>query len=114
MSDKNRLVSESIEAWPPVWTFTGEHHPLSDGKGWVRPYMIDQPMPRAWDTDENASAMLLERMPMYVTMKHFQGGWQIWWPDPSGKAQSVVVAHEDRKTAIRDAYLRYITEKSNG
>lgn len=122
--EKNRVISESIE---PMETLITPHvdecliDPIySPTKAWFwlsYYHLGDVPKlePRAWHTDENASAMLLEGMPEPELWLETRTP-RLWGccADLSSKKEEGVAFGTDRKTAIRDAYYALIAAKSLG
>lgn len=114
----NRAISESIELFASL-----ADSPRSDEKGancqydqfghlwwysplWAWKHSGDYDwQPRSWRTDENASAMLLERMPVGSSVNRNAGVWTVLiWQQRQYHESS----HADRKTAIRSAYFAMI------
>jgi hypothetical protein len=70
--------------------------------------------PRNFYDSEEASALLLDKMP-YALLKHASTGrhrppYMAWecWPNPTANGNYGHVRHEDRKTAIAESALKFI------
>lgn len=96
--EKNRKISEHLEEWRWI-------HVCDSICAYGCTHTNTLPEPRAWDADENASALLLERMPHPYLVK-LGDEWECAADD--WYRQGAYIFAGDRKTAIRDAYLAMI------
>lgn len=109
MSDRRKLhelISETLEPKPtadfeeskcysPKFFWTRENM-YSDVRPWISNYN--------YDTDEAASAMLLEAMPPWTKLEKHYDYWRIDWPHGLDNHHE---EHADRKIAIVDAYAKW-------